>query len=620
MKRFPPIPAAAVAMLAASLSHGDARAEGDAILHEFVPNVDAAELFAIPEPTRSRGAEASPVDAPGSPSGDTPLPGAIQYEGELLAAPDLSAPPSAEPIASLRALPGDSMGREEAGRRSPSFRPDRITRLDGTVDYHVVFAPTVMPHKRGTALDRVAWSEDGVPVLRGPLAPPRPLRPGLRIAADASEARERFWGHVQLDFRDGTRVPLPSVSPEMRIINHQSEPGVSLVFERDSADNYFVSLAPSDAEVAPEIVQLAFLVEAPSGYWNRALPPPAGADAPRIDLWASRVSPLPEDLREEALSFAEETLGLTPASGYREALDALVRHFRSFEEGSGRLATRGTIYGDLARQMEGVCRHRAYAFTITALALGLPTRFIMNEAHAFVEVLLPDERYMRIDLGGAAAGLRERGVERPPRYTPRTPDPLPQPLAYRAATGNLGGSAADEGNGDPSSGAPSGSRGTREGDAPGDAQVGAPPSESGPMSRSTDELGDGGEGPDGAIGEGSSESASQSSGVEGGGPSVARGQRASVRVSLDERQLESARGGAFTVHGRARSGDASSAPAGGLRVELVLRGRFERLLGVTTTNEDGTFSAELVIPTDLAVGDYTIVARTPGDATRAASD
>ena len=47
---------------------------------------------------------------------------------------------------------------------------------------------------------------------------------------------------------------------------------------------------------------------------------------------------------------------------------------------------RGDIYLDLALQQKGVCRHRSFAFLVTALYLGIPTRMIANEAHAWVEV------------------------------------------------------------------------------------------------------------------------------------------------------------------------------------------------------------------------------------------
>src|SRR5690606_17097450 len=52
----------------------------------------------------------------------------------------------------------------------------------------------------------------------------------------------------------------------------------------------------------------------------------------------------------------------------------------------------------------GVCRHRAYAFVVTAGALGLSSRLVQNEAHAWVEVFDGDG-FVRVDLGGAALDL-----------------------------------------------------------------------------------------------------------------------------------------------------------------------------------------------------------------------
>ena len=57
------------------------------------------------------------------------------------------------------------------------------------------------------------------------------------------------------------------------------------------------------------------------------------------------------------------------------------------------------VYLDLALSQRGVCRHRAFAFLVTALHLGIPTRMVVNEAHAWVEVS-DGTLWHRIDLGG----------------------------------------------------------------------------------------------------------------------------------------------------------------------------------------------------------------------------
>src|SRR5262249_33105245 len=98
-------------------------------------------------------------------------------------------------------------------------------------------------------------------------------------------------------------------------------------------------------------------------------------------------------------------------------------------------ATSGDIYMDLATGQRGVCRHRAFAFVVTAQALGLPARFVSNEVHAFVEVHVPHLGWRRVDLGGAALDLPRR-MTREARGRPRAraDDPFPQPPSYRSGS------------------------------------------------------------------------------------------------------------------------------------------------------------------------------------------
>ncbi|HJL14607.1 MAG TPA: hypothetical protein RMH99_03055, partial [Sandaracinaceae bacterium LLY-WYZ-13_1] len=54
----------------------------------------------------------------------------------------------------------------------------------------------------------------------------------------------------------------------------------------------------------------------------------------------------------------------------------------------------------------------------------------------------------------------------------------------------------------------------------------------------------------------------------------------------------------------------------GLRVEVLLRAPRadeERLLGVTVTRDHGRFRGVFGVPPDLAVGDYQLLVRTPGN-------
>src|SRR5262249_50796144 len=90
----------------------------------------------------------------------------------------------------------------------------------------------------------------------------------------------------------------------------------------------------------------------------------------------------------------------------------------------------GDVYLDLAYSKRGVCRHRAFAFVLTANAAGIPARYVTNEAHAFVEVRVPDRGWIRIDLGGAASELEVANASEKAIYRPRAPDPSPRPERY----------------------------------------------------------------------------------------------------------------------------------------------------------------------------------------------
>src|SRR5690606_26786158 len=142
--------------------------------------------------------------------------------------------------------------------------------------------------------------------------------------------------------------------------------------------------------------------------------------------------PMPQAVRRAGLAFARE-LGVRDGDDLPTTLSLLVEHFRSFEVAREPSFDTGDIYLDLARGGVGVCRHRAYAFVITAQALGIPARYVHNEIHAWVEVLLGPEGYLRIDLGGAPPGADEAAAGDAPRYRPRVPDTLPHPPGYGEA-------------------------------------------------------------------------------------------------------------------------------------------------------------------------------------------
>lgn len=131
------------------------------------------------------------------------------------------------------------------------------------------------------------------------------------------------------------------------------------------------------------------------------------------------------------------------------------------------------------------------------------------------------------------------------------------------------------------------------------------------------------EGGDAMSAGGANEGAAGGSRREGEGPGEGGGDRAppdpggtstgALTVSLDGGQREVFRGRELEITGAVRGGGEG---VEGLRVEVLLqapRAHTERLLGVTVTRQHGRFRGVFGVPPDLAVGEYRLLVRTPGN-------
>jgi transglutaminase-like putative cysteine protease len=548
-----------VVLVVVALSAGAVALAQEVILHEMVPGLGVHEGSSL---VSSRGAE----------------PAAIVYAGEILRAPE-GGPLEADERP-MDAAPGSATEHREPGRRSPTFRPDRVTALHGAVPYFEVFTPTVTPYKRVSALDEVRVDATGVPYLavsEGPRERIEVEGPGAR--PPDGRARDRFWGSVVLDFSGGDEVPLPSISPESRILSLRTEPATPLHVERDRAGNYVAVLEPG--VVAAE-VRLVFLTDAPRTYFGfdgDQRWPEAGAAA-----LSERVPALPPRVARDAQTFAAE-LGLRRGMPFGTAMDILVRHFRSFAESEEPPVDTGNVYLDLARGMRGVCRHRAYAFVITARSLGIDARFVSNEAHAWVEVQLPERRgWLRVDLGGSAQGLSPRNTESGPAYRPSVRDPLPRPPEFERALADAEQRSRQH-RGSQSAGGQS--AGGQSGESRREAGGGAQRAEDPSVARAAP--------------------SSAATSPPAGRP------RVPLQLSIEQHTTDVLRGRALEVSGRARSAAGVEA---GVRVEVLLRDRHgaERLLGVTVSDANGLFHGSFGVPPDTEVGEHELVVRSPGSA------
>ena len=545
------------------------------VLHEYVPNVDPRE--AQPAGVASGG---GPLGAESGPSASVAASGEAAEEG---AAP------------AYDATAGDGSPGEPPGRRSPSFRPDRLTELSSGLDYYEVFTPSIAPFKRVTALGLIQLDVDRkTPVLAARDNPRTVVRvEGEHARPPDARPRDRFSGDVKVDFRSGPLVPLPSVSPESRILTLRSTPPVPLRVERDADDNYAVRLLATVPNVP---VRVEFTTDAPRSYFGAEIP-----DA-RVNVLESEVARLEHSIETRALAMAKR-LKLSKSSDLRTALATLTSYFRAFEESSVPPENTGDLYLDLVRSQKGICRHRAYGFVVTAQALGIPARFVQNEAHSWVEVKLPRVGFMRIDLGGAANGLTAHNASDAPSYVPAQPDTLPQPASYRRSYARAAARA----------------RGTRPST---DSLTGRwlnPDSvqqneTSGNSERAKQAGGEPGE-------DGDAAESSNGERVTPEGRSEGRRQpRKALAIQLQERSASVLRGGEVSLTGRVE--DAASQGVAGVRVEVWISAqrRDERmLLGVCVTDATGAFHAALGVPPDLQVGDYRLLVLTPGDSRHAAA-
>ncbi|HVK85639.1 MAG TPA: transglutaminase domain-containing protein [Kofleriaceae bacterium] len=312
--------------------------------------------------------------------------------------------------------------------RDTKMTPDSNTGPDGTLHYVSVFNPDVLPFKRMSALDAAT------PDFQLGIA--RPALVEVPVGGTTSKQRDRFWGDVYVQLSPGVDAPLPSVAPDMRILSYEIEPKLPLTFSKDSADNFYVR---SDESRASGTYHLVFLADADAGYFAPALP--TGRYTPRrvaAETPPELTPQLPDAVRESARRQLRR-LGVDEDMSLDVAFNRIVGYFRGFEAKDLPAGGKGNLYDELCDNQAGVCRHRSFAFMITSNALGIPTRYVQNEAHAFAEVWFPGRSWQRIDLGGAALRMDVTGADNKTLHRPRGEDPFSKPSAYNDSYTQLEG-------------------------------------------------------------------------------------------------------------------------------------------------------------------------------------
>jgi hypothetical protein len=471
--------------------------------------------------------------------------------------------------------PGDAAAAGGTGSGSDStFSIDRDTTRPESVSYADPFTPTVVPFKRSMVYDAVNAQGDlfvrdqslsDVPTLAGP-------RP----------SDESFHASFELDLQAGERAPLPSVAPGARLVLVNREPRVPLRIGRDSAENWMVTSPVS------RHVRLTLQIVADRRVFGSAYPDvDSEALVPALPV-------LPAEVQQSALEVAR-TLGIDRRARPQAMVAALVGHFRRFSPSERLPTSQGlALYRELALTARGICRHRAYAFMLTALGLGIPTRVARNEAHAWVEVF-DGEIWHRIDLGGAADHLERDDQGRPRHVEPH--DPFAWPDRRESGLAMAERPPAN----------PSGSAPSPDPSAPGSAgQPGSEPT--------SDRSGAAQPQPDGDDGVDAPADPEPPPGAPPPSPEE-QAPAAAGEVHLRTGAARAERGKSLFVSGSVQSG---AGACSGARVDVALsRDNADPLpLGSLVSDGRGEFRGSLVIPWNAVLGDHALVATATGCSAR----
>ncbi|AWV88751.1 transglutaminase-like domain-containing protein [Bradymonas sediminis] len=316
-------------------------------------------------------------------------------------------------------------GPLDPGSGAPSRLDSATDRVD-QLNYWANFEPSVVPYKRVVVQNQVR-SADGQYSLH--LAPGRYRSVAIEGGAERGN-EDVFWGSFLLRARAGERHPIPSVAPQQRILSVQAAPMVGLRVERDEADNFYIVPA-SDG-----LLRVNMKLAVPRVYFDGELSATTTwrEFSQAAQARDARLSPHIKDVAANVLKLNGASHQMAP----RDALFALIEYYRDFEARPfPESLAKDDLYTAISAAQIGVCRHRSLAFVISARALGIPARYIYNEAHAFVEIYWPKLGWRRVDLGGAAeqldySGRRGGGVHQ------AAPDALPQPPNYISELERMG--------------------------------------------------------------------------------------------------------------------------------------------------------------------------------------
>ena len=309
----------------------------------------------------------------------------------------------------------------------PGTNPD-TGATDGNVTIYEIFDPVLGSLKRWSSLDALYYDSAN----SNPYTMYNYDTTKTEIFPTNYEGYSQIfegWIWMGITVTESSYTMIPSVSPDADIIDYDpNATGIELSFFKDGADNYYVQ---SNEEA---IIDLKYRMGTNGSYFNRQI-----SDDLTIDDMPEEVirpitgeSEVKDNVREflqyrhDNGTIANEPLYyLWPENGTPETnlaliINNLTWYFSAFIEGDGDVPDPEPpwdVYQSICINGIGACRHRSFGFFVTALALEAPTRYVSNEAHAFVEVYVPEDNttfsashWKRINLGGTGGS---NTLERP---------------------------------------------------------------------------------------------------------------------------------------------------------------------------------------------------------------
>ncbi|MEA3203655.1 MAG: hypothetical protein QOI63_1334, partial [Thermoplasmata archaeon] len=195
----------------------------------------------------------------------------------------------------------------------------------------------------------------------------------------------RAHGTLHLDLDPNLWTPVPAVTPGDRLVDIA---GPSIALARDAN-----GMVWARGHVGPAMFDIVWAVD--MAYYDLDVPSSVTARDVPIEM-----QPMLE-AQTQAVGMRIAALAGAADRGYGGGLRALAAHIRAFDAGA--IPDRDERADDLlavAEAQVGCSRQRSEVFALGAQALGIPTRLVINEAHAFAESWIPQQGWRMVDLGG----------------------------------------------------------------------------------------------------------------------------------------------------------------------------------------------------------------------------